>query len=81
MKKFNTMTEKGKKIIEDAEKNGAPIFIFTAKDRISTLALMSYKIFCQKQHCDKSYIDSIQKIIDEFDTWQEDNTSLVKKPD
>lgn len=74
------MTEKDKKIIEDAEKNGTPIFVLTAKDKNSTATIYDYHDNCIT-HCDEKHLTGIAKRIIDFEEWQEANPDKVKFPD
>ncbi len=72
------MTEKDKKIIEDAERDGIPIFVLTAKDVASVSTLLSYKDICKWAHCRNSHICAVGDRIAEFIDWQRDNSDKVK---
>jgi hypothetical protein len=75
------MTEKDKKIIEDSEKAGIPIFVFTAKDICLIPTLREYQMFCRFAGCDRDHIDGVELRIREFKKWQAANPHLTKKPD
>lgn len=75
------MTTKDKKIIEDSEKAGIPIFVLTAKDLCSVPALREYETFCRFAGCEKAHKDGVKERISEFKEWQTANPTLVKKPD
>lgn len=75
------MTERNKKIIEDAEKLGIPIFVLTAKDRCSTEAIRAYKAICSGEGCPTSFLVEIQERIYDFDDYQSNPSNLVKLPD
>jgi hypothetical protein len=75
------MTEKDKKIIEDSEREGIPIFVFTAKDTLSVNALAEYYQVCMKEKCTPDHITGIATRIGEFRQWQLRNKSQVKLPD
>lgn len=73
------MTEKDKKIIEDAERENIPIFVFTAKDVLSFNMLVIYRDACEA--CSKEHCQQIEERIDEFYLWQKNNPDKVKLPD
>lgn len=75
------MTQKDKKIIEDSEAQGIPIFVLTAKDLISVSAIIAYRDFCKAEECPQSHISEIGTRIDEFRNWQIANSGKVKLPD
>jgi len=75
------MTEKDKKIIEDAEREGIPIFVLTAKDFNAPFTLRMYQQACSFHNCNESHIDGIEKRIAEFKDWQYMNIERVKLPD
>ena len=75
------MTEKDKKIIVDAEKNGTPIFVLTAKDKTSYETILDYHMRCVEAKCDKEHLISIGIRATEFHDWQLMNKNKVKLPD
>ncbi len=75
------MTEKDKRIIEDSETNGTPIFVFTAKDKISVEVLLAYEQACYHNGCPKAHCDGLIDRITEFENWQKANPSKTKLPD
>lgn len=75
------MTTKDKKIIEDSEARGIPIFVLTAKDFISVSAIDAYRNLCKAEECDQAHIAEIGTRIDEFREWQKANPDKVKLPD
>ena len=75
------MTPKDKKIIEDGEARGIPIFVFTAKDIISISALTHYRDICRAEECPQSHITEIGVRINEFKEWQKSNPDEIKFPD
>jgi len=74
------MTAKDKKIIEDAEKQGIPIFVLTAKDKVSLDTIIAYRDACE-EICSNEHYRGIEARIDEFAEWQELNFDKVKIPD
>jgi len=62
----------GRKIPENE-----PIIIFRAKDIKSIVALEAYRDSCE----DALHREVIQKVIDEFVKFQENNQSVVREPD
>lgn len=75
------MTEKDKKIIEDAEKEGIPIFVFTAKDVVSSTTLAYYWNRCISAGCKPEHTKAILDRVNEFKEWQRNNQNKVKLPD
>jgi hypothetical protein len=75
------MTPKDKKIIEDAERLGIPIFVLTAKDMCSTNTIGDYYKRCFKVECSKEHLNGIIHRKKEFDLWQLQNQGKVKLPD
>ena len=74
------MTEKNDKIIKDAEKQGIPIFIFTAKDKFALEQLINYRDSCEAD-CSNEHYKGIEKRIDEWVDWQDENKDIIKIPD
>lgn len=74
------MTDKDKKIIEAAEREGIPIFVLIAKDKIALKALIEYRDSCGVTCSDEHY-QAIEKRIDEFTKWESNNQSKMKIPD
>jgi hypothetical protein len=74
------MTDKDKKIIEDAEREGIPIFVFTAKDAKALEQLVRYRDDCAED-CSNEHYQGIESRIDDFYQWQCENTDRVKIPD
>jgi hypothetical protein len=75
------MTSKDKKIIEDSEAKGIPIFVLTAKDICSYRTLLAYRQECVKNDCDGLHVENVANRISEFRDWQIENENLVKIPD
>jgi hypothetical protein len=75
------MTEKDRKIIEDSEAAGIPIFVFTAKDLLSAHALHMYFHDCQYKLCPKEFLQGIETRWHEFEKWQFENPAKTKLPD
>jgi hypothetical protein len=75
------MNKKDKKIIEDSEARGIPIFVLTAKDMISVSTIDKYRDLCKAEECGQDHISEIGQRIDEFRAWQKANPDLVKLPD
>jgi len=75
------MNQKDKKIIEDSEARGIPIFVLTAKDAVTLSTLDKYKALCKAEECPQSHISEIGERIDEFKEWQKNNPGQVKLPD
>ena len=75
------MTPKDKKIIEDSEAKGIPIFVLTAKDFVSVSIIDRYRDLCKAEECDQAHITEIGTRIDDFRQWQKANPDKVKLPD
>lgn len=75
------MTAKDKKIIEDSEAKGIPIFVFTAKDMIAVSAINHYRDLCRTEECDQTHISEIGARIDEFRKWKKEHPTEIKLPD
>ena len=75
------MTPKDKKIIEDSEARGIPIFVLTAKDMISVSTIQHYRTLCKTEECGIDHIKEVSERIDEFRNWQVKNPAQVKLPD
>ena len=78
---IETMTKKDTKIIKDAEQNGTPIFILTAKDELSTDTIQEYMELCGKAGCSKNHIQAVYDRKSEFMRWQNHYQERVKLPD
>ncbi len=81
LSKLNSMKAKDKKIIEDSEKKGIPIFVLTAKDKCSYRTLMAYRNECMSNGCEVGHILGVNDRIAEFRYWQIENENMVKLPD
>jgi len=75
------MTPKDKKIIEDAEKAGIPIFVLTAKDLLAADIIRSYGFACLTNHCPDEHIKGVAIRMREFHSWKAKNPDKVKLPD
>jgi hypothetical protein len=75
------MTPKDKKIIEDAERLGIPVFVLTAKDKVSVRVLEAYLGECENEGCSYDHCSAISARINDFFEWQMSNKDKVKKPD
>lgn len=75
------MTDKDKKIIEDAEREGIPIMVFTAKDSLTSAVIYYYRFLCQIANCKDEHIDGVNGRLQEFDWWKDNNIDKVKLPD
>lgn len=75
------MNKKTEKIIKDAEREGFPIFVLTAKDYLSVEAIAGYFKDCLHGGCGISHLNGIADRIREFKEWQTDNADRVKFPD
>lgn len=75
------MIKKDEKILKDAEEKGIPIFIFTAKDILSTRALVLYRRECVRNGCPDEFNESMNERIEEFKAWQSEHPELCKNPD
>lgn len=75
------MTKKDKKILEDAERDGIPIFILIAKDELSVNAIASYCSDCEAMGCSAEHVDAIEARIKEFNAWQTLYPDKCKLPD
>lgn len=78
--KFKIMSKKDKKLIEDSEKNGTPIFVFSAKDKFAIRILKWYLFECFDD-CSEEHIKGIEERIIEFREWQHENKSKIHIPD
>lgn len=75
------MTPKDKKIIEQCEKTGEPIFVFRAKDRFAPKVLQFYMAMALDEGCSMDFAESMSERIVDFEVWQDDNEDKVKIPD
>ena len=75
------MKKKDKKIIEDAERDGIPIFVLTAKDKLSVDAILDYEVHCLRHNCKPEHTNAVHDRLHEFEAWQRDNADKVKLPD
>ena len=75
------MTPKDKKIIEDSEAKGIPIFVFTAKDLLSLDLITFYQQMCMKARCPDNHVAGVEDRIQEFREWRAANLDQVKLPD
>ena len=76
------MTVRDEKIIKDANEKNIPIFVLTAKDKLSYNTIADYyHSSCINANCSKEFLDDLKGRIQEFKQWQEDNKEMVKIPD
>lgn len=75
------MTERDAKIIKDAEEQGIPIFVFTAKDELTVEALGEYRNIAYASDCSNDFIEGVNARITEFDNCQKANLRKLKLPD
>lgn len=58
-----------------------PIFIIRGRDALAISVIQQYKIMCELGGSPQEHIDSIEKVVDFFESWQELNEDLTKVPD
>lgn len=75
------MRAKDKKIIEDAEREGIPIFVLIAKDAAAVQTLKDYKQHCKSLGSPANHLFGIHNVIEEFLTWEMKNRNKIKIPD
>jgi len=75
------MNAKDKKIIEDAERENIPIFVFTAKDKYSPAAIREYYQNCVGGGTSQEHRKGIIDRHNEFTEWQDKHKHKVKIPD
>lgn len=75
------MNKKDQKTINDSEREGIPIFVLTAKDKLSLKAIKEYFTVCSEESCASEHLIGINDRIEEFKWWQENNPDKVKLPD
>jgi len=75
------MTKKDRKIIDDSEANGTPIFVLTAKDKLSLETILGYHYQCREAGCSEEHIKNAMLRANEFEDWQGENKDKVKLPD
>lgn len=75
------MNPKDKKIIEDSERAGIPIFVLTAKDFNSVFTIEDYLYRCELTNCPEEHKKGILVRIKEFKDWMAANKNKVKLPD
>ena len=54
-----------------------PVFILRARDRWAIDALMHYQGLCQ----DREHRVAVERVIEEFDRFQDENSARMKEPD
>lgn len=73
---------RNERIIEDSKRNGIPIIVFTAKDRLSMNTIADYyHNSCLSAKCNLRFMQALNEKITEFREWQEANPDKVKTPD
>lgn len=75
------MTNKDKKIIEDAERYGIPIFVLKGTDLCSLKALISYREECEAEGCSAAHVIGTEARIREFSDFQKNHKRECKLPD
>lgn len=75
------MIPKDKKIIEDAERIGIPIFVLTAKDLLTVDTLDYYLLHCEAAKCNPKHIQGVKDRIKEFESFQNKSSHLTHFPD
>lgn len=56
-----------------------PIFVLRAQDRISKETIEHYRMLAKHEGCSTAFVEGIDAEINEFEHWQESNTT--KTPD
>jgi hypothetical protein len=79
--KNKQMETKTLKIIADAQRDNIPIFVLTAKDKLSIEAIEHYWSICDLDNCEPAHIVGVQQRINDFQAWQSANPDKVKLPD
>ena len=78
---YYPLTEKDERIILHARMTGTPIFVLTAKDKISAGVIASYRSSCIVLKCKPGQAEGARVRLKEFVTWQKAHPDLVKLPD
>lgn len=74
------MNQKDRKIIDDAERDGIPIFVLTAKDKCTGPTLQKYFEEVMMESYSESFHVAVIDRIEEFEAWQAANPDKVKIP-
>ena len=72
--------EKAAEILESVTAD-EPIFVFRAKDILSTMVLLHYLTLVESYNPHSEQCESITRWIDQFRKWQHANPEKVKLPD
>lgn len=75
------MHGKAKKIIEECEQTGEPIFVLRSKDLLSVLAVIEYRDLLDKYWADPAMMEGVGSALDQMREWQKNNPGLVRLPD
>lgn len=75
------MTKTAESVLQDARKNNEPVLILRAKDLCALRAISEYIRVCTLQNCDKSHIDGVIAIENDFINFKNKNPNKMKIPD
>lgn len=75
------MHSKTKKILVDSEKKGIPVFVLTAKDKLSHQIINEYLNLAVKENCNVDFINGVEEVVNDFADWKQENNHLIKLPD
>ena len=75
------MEKTAESVLISARENNEPVFVLRAKDQCSILTLLRYEEACKNIGCDRSHVDGIVNILNDFAYWRENHPEQVKIPD
>jgi len=74
-----TPTERNRRIFQEANANGEPVFVIRAKDRHAPAAILAYGVIASDSG--DEFCDALDDLVLEVERWQAAHPDLVKTPD
>lgn len=69
------------RIMEECIATGEPVFVFRAKDVLSTDTLQCYLNLAEDNGCETEFLEAVDARIGHFKAWQEQHPDITKTPD
>jgi hypothetical protein len=83
--KFKNMKPEIKKLLEEIEETGEPIFIVRANDALAQSTIGAYQQMCQNDPqiytFNNSFMDEFENINEEFREWERTHLEYIRTPD
>lgn len=79
--KYSKLSDRERKMLDAHEKLGIPIFIFTAKDKLSMMPLLDYEKACRNAGCSAEFMEHLGFKLDDYAEWCDVHPEKMKNPD